>query len=1527
MDRQKRWQLVLIVAVLLITLYNILPTIFYYTKPLKDPIGPDQAHQVAEQIVARVDKMEQEAVDWLHSFSRLLHVSPAKIEVRKADPRFVDVTFTAPGDAKRFRNFLPRAGALIPFIPAQLLLAPEKLDEGLTTVVVERRVGESFDPNAIDQFFEYSPRFTAEGTPTPLYQKVVFDRVSDLAVAVAGESPRAQQVLMVLNSNGAQPGTVLAIAQSIVDIQKSFADQAPVLYKRLAASYSQATGLPAEGVSKALISQINSASAKLTAQKTTLIGPDETNLKELDPEAREKVQMLNQQLATLVSATTILQKDQALFDVRQQSLTAGQAMATLQEGVKKYDTANPIQKLELGQNSPFIQSITIDWSSGTVILALYPDIAKVVNGTAASEEQAFVKEKVSQLVVNDIARIGQMTQEAFSAEPDGYNVSLSTLSDSHSFLAFKLGALAQREAEQLKDLLVSGWNPTHPDLLKEVFPILSYEEYLKLPAQQKRLGLVVYAPATSHETPPEGFETSGIYVIARGLQDIVSKYRGNAGGEGVDALNNDIKALVTLLEQRSFMHYPGNSWGVSQTFSKDYIFRLPNFYDNLLKATREDFVVKGSSQYAVLDFTNVEQRILTQNRIEDKEHEELLQWRDEYQTAQVEISGANKYFVPAPTHNVYWDNLLLSARKYFRGDDSKVLKWGLDLSGGKTVRIGLTDQNGRPVTKPEDLNQAVNELYVRINKMGVAERSIRIEGDNIILDFPGSQELSASDLVKASTMYFHIVNEKFGPPRRGNAPTEARPLHDAANTFLQEVWNEAVVTNRKDSDSINAIAYKRLGGSGIGGELRPRSDSAKILWESGLRLANPLDKSVSGAFNDALSTVGILRGDDFNEWDGRSHPLIVLFHNYALEGSSLSNVQVGYTATEGNLLTFEVSSSYQGGRTGDPRDDFYAWTSQFAKDEVVGTAREAYTNGEGWRMAVVLNDRIITSPTLNGALRDRAQITGRFSQREVNQLAADLKAGSLSFTPRILSEQNISADLGLEERTKGIQASLLAIIAVVALMVGYYRFAGVVASVAVLLNLLIMWGVLQNIGAALTLPGIAGLVLTIGMAVDANVLVFERFREEFALSGRIASAIQTGYRKAFTAIFDSNFTTIIAALILTQFDSGPVKGFAVIIIIGVVSSMFTGLFMTRFFFAGWVQNPKHRELKMSRWIGNTAFDFLGWGRTALLVSGVLCLVSIWGVVAQRNSIIGMDFTGGYALTVNLVDTPTEAPYRVTTEKALVAAGAPVVDVQVKQLGAPNQLKIQLGTGMEQVNQPFHGMAEELPEGVYEYTYQRNPRITWVVNALEKAGLQIRKADMEQLDNQWTAMSGQFSDTMRDNALWALGLALLAILGYITVRFEFKYAVAAVIGLVHDVVVSLGVLALFHWLGFAVQLDLEIVGAVMMIIGYSLNDTIIVFDRVREDATILRKMDFHSMVNHALNITLSRTIMTSGTTLIVLICLVLFGGSALFGFSLAMTCGVLLGTFSSLFICAPIMLYFHDREEQHDAAAKLPIRNV
>jgi SecD/SecF fusion protein len=1515
MEKQKRWQLYLIIAVLVLTLYNILPTIFYYSNPLSAPIDAPRAEKVASSIIDRVNQLEVESKEWLASFCRLLGIKPTSIDLDPTNTGLIQVSFKNEQDAALFKRFLPRAGALIPFVPAQLELSPESASTDSTNVFVQRNIALRLDPSEADQLFQFTSKYSEDEQVADLYREIINDRMTQMALAIGGPSKQATQMAAVVNhgQDTRYDEAAIALAKEIVDIDTVFGRNSPIA-KRYYASFAQIQSKEGDNLPQKFLTKLEAINKKIREQRDALRMQEAAE--SLSASQEQELAVFNNQIQALEASINILRKQMADFQNGKKPLTVERIQELLAQG----QSDALVQELNLEGYHPFIKGITINWDSSQAKLNFYDDVQHLRMSEGKTEKEAFIREKVNQFVINDIAYLARLTDEIFKPSEETFVVNLDSLSNSQSYLTLNLGFLAQKRAQQVMDQLLLSWVPNHTDLIREAYPIRSYENYKNAKAEDQKLGLVIYAPAMYPSYPLTGFRNNSIYVIAKGMDAIMKKAQEAPEATENQTLVQDFNQLNTVLQQMGFIGYSGSTFDLPKEFSKDYIFELNDYYSSLLAATREDFTVKGSKRYAVLDFSDVEQRILTLNKIEDRIQEDLLKWRDAYHAAQVDLNVTNRYTIPAPTKNVFWENFKLSTVKYFRGDDRKILKWGLDLSGGKTVRIALYDQNNRPVKNPDDLKQAVNELYNRINKMGVAERTIRIENSNILLDFPGSQNLSAADLVKASAMYFHVVNEKFG--------SRNATLASAVNQFLQDVWNEAVVTNRKDIDSINEIAWQHLGGDPLAsGNMRPRSDNAKLLYDNGLRLANPKDRVASSAFDDTLSAIAMFRGEDSSEWENQTHPLLIVFHNYALEGSSLENIHAGYDATQGNILTFGVKRSYEGSQdrgSGSPRDDFYAWTSQFAEDRIAGTPKENYSQGRGWRMAVILNGSVITAPSLNSALRDGGTISGRFSQREVNQLAADLKAGSLSFTPRILSEENVSPELGHEERTKGIVASIVALVLVVVAMVGYYRFAGLVASCAVLLNIFIMWGVLQNLGAALTLPGIAGIVLTIGMAVDANVLVFERVREEFKVSGRIASAIQAGYRKAFSAIIDSNITTIIAALILIQFDSGPIKGFAVTLIIGIISSMFTALFMTRYFFAGWVRNPEHKQLSMAQFLKETHFDFLGQAKKAIVISLIVMTIGTYFLIEERKTIFGMDFTGGYSLTVDLQEQPNHPDYRLGVINALLEHGASRRDFEVRELSRPNQLRIQLGTSMDEKGHPFYQMPEVNPsEGRYSYEYQRDPRLNWVVETLQASNLPVQPSQLSTLQKNWTIMSGQFSDAMRNNAILALAAALISILLYITFRFEFKYAVGAVAGLVHDVIITLGILAIFHALGFPVQIDLQVIGAIMTIIGYSLNDTIIVFDRIREDIKLMRRMKFADIINHALNVTLSRTIMTSGTTLLVLLALVLLGGQSIFAFSLVMTIGVLVGTLSSLFIAAPVMLYFHNREvEQQNGESAL-----
>ncbi len=1508
MEKPKRWQLFLIAAVIFLTVYNILPTVFFYAKPLKSSIDQKRAEKIETDIAVRVNSLESESLSWLESFCNLLKLKPLSIALDASNPQFVQVKFQDRAEAQKFRNYLPRAGSLIGFVPAQL----DVYDRDLTskTVVVQRRIPVHLDTKTIQNYFQFGSKRDASGNPTDFYRAIVDDRLVFLGTSAGGTSENASLVqtsISHLQDSSAQD-LLFMLSQNILNFTKVFDENSPVA-KRYFASFSQIEVANQRqfieqwiGALERVKDQVRLERIALSQEKDSLIGEG----KYLETVKQQRLEWLNNRENLLINSAAIVKKHITAFSSGKTPLN----FTTMKASLNESQISSNQQIISLSGHHPFIESLTVDWDSEKIVLNLYADVQQVKDNLMAGAPS----EQLDQLIYNDIASLSRQAGEKIKPYLDRFEIQMSELSDSKTFVAMRLYNIAKAEAEMMRTAIATNWIPQHPDLQRSVFPIWDYETYQSLPADQKKLGLVVFAPSMQSKMPPKGFKMNSIYIVAKGVDKILNRYE-NQDSDAAKQFIHDFNELRSMLQKNGFNGYSGGAYPIATEFKSDVVFEHEDYFQDILKATREDFTVHGTKRYALLEFSNTEQRILTENKIDNSLHENLLKWRDDYRAAQVDLRGTSKYDVPAPTSNVLWNNFKLSCVKYFRGDERKVIRWGLDLSGGKTVQIELRDNNNHVVQNEADIRQGINELYNRVNKMGVSEVTIRQEGNTIALDFPGSQSLSASDLVKASSMYFHIVNEKF---------MTSQTLAEATHRFLQDIWNEAVVTNRKDVEEINAIAWRHLYGESINPDaVQPRSQAAKILYENGLRLAHPQEMTSNAGLDETFSKVSMYRGDDFTDWYGQTHPLLVVFRNYALEGANLENVRGSYDPSKGNYLAFGVQGSHSSkdGIKISPRDDLQAWTAQYSKEKIAGTPLEAYSNGRGWRMAVILNGSVITAPALESALRDSASITGSFTQREINKLEADLKAGSLSFTPRILSEKNVSPELGGQERLHGIVATVCALVLAIITMIGYYRFGGFVASVAVIFNLLIMWAALQNLGATLTLAGIAGVILTVAMAVDANVLVFERIREEFAITGRIAAAVHAGYRKAFSAIIDSNITTLIAALILMHFDAGPIRGFAVTLIIGIISSLFTALFATRFFFTWWVQNPKHRELKMANFIKGAHFNFMKFTKPTVIVSAIVILIGSYLLITQRQTILGMDFTGGYALTVEL---PASAKndYRAEVEKALTKQGLTAQEFQIRELHPSNNVRIFLSSSLEQQGRPFAGMPVSTDASEVTYPFESNPKILWIVSALQSSQIQLAPTVLQDLDQNWTAISGQMSDTMRIHASIGLCIALLCILVYITIRFEFKYAISATLCLIHDLIFCVGVVGILHLLGVPIQIDLHIIAALMTIVGYSLNDTIIVFDRIREDARLMRKNNLTEVINHALNVTLSRTLMTSGITLLVLIPLIVLGGSTIFGFALVMAIGVIFGTLSSLFIAAPLMQYFHNREMQKQQRVEL-----
>jgi SecD/SecF fusion protein len=1495
MDKKKKWPLLLIFTVIALTIYNILPTIFYYAQPLKSPIDLEAGMKSAKSIAERLNSLEGDVLDWLDSYCRSLQIKPHSIALDHDNPQLIRIQFAKTEDANRLRAYLPRAGALIPFVPNQLTVLPD--DANAKTVTIQRRIPIHFNEAMIRDSFVFTPKLLENNALSPTYTDLIIDRAATIAAAAAGTSESALLLQNVLSQPENSDEWLLSLAAQIKEISTLFKGN-ETIQSRFCAALTQGIFKDRPKSISRLISAMDAQRDRLRQEKIHLQEKSTEGFSAEDTALN--LQNIEKKGGRLASATAFLKKQLAHFQAGREPLTYKIALDALRKNPST-DPAKP-QVLSLQNLSPLFSALAIDWQQGTMSLILQPDIIQLREEWTGTQ-----RERLEQIIINEMARVSRLSDESWSPAPKGFSLQLHQLPDAQSFLIFKLAPLAKQQADTIAHLLRTHWHPKHPDLVSEHFPVVDASSYKSLDPIQKKLCLVLYAPASDGVHAPRELKKGSIYVVAKGLDRILAQAKRAQDSDTARFLQSDFTQLANLLQKNGFIGYPGSSISFTQNFAGDYVFERSDAFGNILAATREDFQAKGSKRFAVLEFSDFEQRILTQNRIDTRIHEDLLKWRDEYSAAQVSLQPAARYDVPKPTKSIFWNNIRLSFKKLFRGDDRKIIRWGLDLSGGKTVQIELRDQNNRIVTNETDIKQGINELYNRVNKMGVSEVSIRRLGNNIVLDFPGSQALSAAELVQASSMYFHVVNEKFS--------TSSTQLGDLVNRFLQEVWNEAVVMNRKDPLSINQIAWKHLmGESSDPNAAQPQSDAGRILYENGLRLQAPNNPYCSSAVNDAVSKIAIMRGKDFSEWHNQTHPLLFVFGNYALEGSNLSNIRSAYDPSKGNFLSFEVKGSTIGGdgQPINPRNELHAWTSQFSKEKIVGTPNELFSHGQGWRMAVVLNESVISAPTLSSALRDSAMITGNFSQREVNQLASDLKAGSLTYTPHILSEKNVSPELGQSDRAKGITATFAALILVIGCMLGYYRFSGLIASVAVLFNLLIMWATLQNLHATLTLAGIAGVILTVAMAVDANVLVFERFKEEFAATGRLASSILAGYKKAFSAILDSNVTTIIAALILLNFDAGPIKGFAITLIIGIASSMFTALFMTRTYFTTWARNPVHKTLKMMNWIGATSIDFLKKAKWAFAVAGIIIVAGGSLFIANRSTVFGMDFTGGFAVTVEVQ--PQSVPsghYMAAVEKALVDQGLTPRDFQVRELNPTNNLRVLFSTSMEQSGKPFYGLDAAAKVG------KHHPRVAWVLKTFKQNSIALTKASLSQIDTNWTAMSGQMSESMRNNALIGLLIAFSCIFIYIAVRFEAAYAWSAIICVLHDVLISLGLIGILHTFGVPIQIDLNTVAALMTIVGYSLNDTIIVFDRIREEARLRSGQPMTQIVNYALNATLSRTSITSLTTLLVLFALITLGGASIFSFAAVMIIGVVFGTLSSWFIASPLLLFFQKKHAIKD----------
>ena len=560
---------------------------------------------------------------------------------------------------------------------------------------------------------------------------------------------------------------------------------------------------------------------------------------------------------------------------------------------------------------------------------------------------------------------------------------------------------------------------------------------------------------------------------------------------------------------------------------------------------------------------------------------------------------------------------------------------------------------------------------------------------------------------------------------------------------------------------------------------------------------------------------------------------------------------------------------------------------------------------DGSSIAIVLDDVVYSAPGVNnGAIAGgRSEITGSFTLNEAIDLANVLRAGKLPASAEIIQSEIVGPSLGKEAIQSGIYSFLIALLIVLVWMIFYYGSSGLFADIALALNILLIFGILAGLGAVLTLPGIAGIVLTIGISVDANVLIFERIREELRKGKGPQKAVNDGFNNALSSILDANITTGLTALILFVFGTGPIKGFATTLLIGIGTSLFTAIFITRLFVDGRLFKGKKVSFSTKATEGllsNLSFGFLGKRKVAYIVSGALILVSLASLTVNGLN-QGVDFVGGRSYTVRFdqIMNPAEV------EKGLVDAFG---SAEVKTFGEDNQLKI---TTKYKIEEEGSAVDQEIYTKLYESLQNYLPdgySFDQFINGAEDKTVGIMSS---------IKVGPTIADDIKNNSYLAVIGSLIVVFLYILLRFrKWQFSLGAVAAVFHDVLIVLGIFSLtYSIMPFNMEINQAFIAAILTVIGYSLNDTVVVFDRIREYTNDHPKWKLGDTVDSALNSTLSRTLNTSLTTLLVLLAIFIFGGESIRGFMFALIVGVLVGTYSSVFIATPVMFDTQKKKEE------------
>ncbi len=816
--------------------------------------------------------------------------------------------------------------------------------------------------------------------------------------------------------------------------------------------------------------------------------------------------------------------------------------------------------------------------------------------------------------------------------------------------------------------------------------------------------------------------------------------------------------------------------------------------------------------------------------------------------------------------------LLLAASMVLVTPPREKINLGLDLQGGTAFvaeidraaieesvreRLGVDDPDATEADIQREVSESMRDaqgralevIRNRIDGLGIAEPAIYPEGrDRIVIQLPGIDEEQRDEAERSI---------------RSVAFLEFRMVHvDSAQT-VSRLFDRGLAPE--------GFLIRQLEQHGMTQSYYVIEDERPLDAETKQRIAG--FQAPRGA--EMMLERAEVRGQTVYY---RPH---YVKRRYEMSGDALRSAKVDFQEHMQPIVALEF--------TGEGRRQFARLTTDYAPGGPKNPYHDQYR-----ALAIILDNTLYSAPIIQQAIRGgNAVISGRFDREEAAFLANVLRAGTLPAPVTIIERRIVDPSLGADSIRAGITAIIIGGILVVLFMAVYYTVAGLVANLALIMDILLLpLGMVLVAGflgifvgppgeasrialPVLTLPGIAGILLTIGMAVDANVLIFERIREEMKAGRRLAAAISPGYDKAFVAIFDANVTTFLTAVILFLFGTGPIRGFAITLCAGILVSMFTAIVFTRMVFDLLINKGGLTSIRMFSFFGEPAIDFMSKRRICLNVS-VAVIVATIGIMSVRglqepSKVFGVDFTGGASSTFRFEERPDLEDIR----SVLVAADIGDVHPQFQEsmeLDRAQYLNVnsQSGTG-NAVREALQG-------------------------AFPDSGLRLLQED---------DVGPRIGDEMKRKAAWAILWALAGIILYISWRFEFGFALGAIAALGHDVLLTLGLYSLF-----GLQLNLPTVAALLTIVGYSVNDTIVVFDRIREDLRSMRGKPLVEVANLSINQTLSRTVLTSLTTLMVIVMLLVFGGGAVFDFALALFIGVLVGTYSSIFVATPTMLWWY-----------------